>query len=104
LVDLAAEDPRQAGVLIRDVRDAGPRRILRTLSHAVHNRIEDDVAALSVPVLALGGERDPIAPRGWRTRLASDVTVPQAGHNVVTTAGRQVADVVDAFLAARAAR
>jgi pimeloyl-ACP methyl ester carboxylesterase len=98
VVDLWAEDPRQAIVLFRDVRDAGPRRILRTLSHSVRNRIEDDVAALGVPVLALGGERDPVAPHRWRIRLAPGLTVPNAAHNVATTAGRQVADVVAAFL------
>jgi pimeloyl-ACP methyl ester carboxylesterase len=98
-VDLWREDPRQAVVLARDVRDAGPRRVLRTLSHSVHNRIEDDVAALTVPVLVLGGGRDPVAPQRWRSRLGPAVTVPDAAHNVATTAGGLVADRVATFVA-----
>jgi pimeloyl-ACP methyl ester carboxylesterase len=100
--DLAAEDVRQAAVLLRDIRDAGVGRILRTLGHSVRNRIEDDVAALRVPVLAIGGERDPVAPAAWRARLAADrVTVPGAAHNVATTAGPEVADAIAAFLIGR---
>jgi pimeloyl-ACP methyl ester carboxylesterase len=103
--DLAVEDPRQAAILARDVYDAGPRRVWATLSHSVRNRIEDDVRAATAPTLVIGGERDPVAPRRWRALTGllaahpTAVTVPGAGHNAVTTAGRPVADAVAAFLA-----
>jgi pimeloyl-ACP methyl ester carboxylesterase len=82
----------------RDVRQAGPLRIFRALSRSVGNRIEADVAALTVPVLVVGGDRDPVARQRWRTTLGPSVAVPRAPHNVATTAGRYVADTVAAFL------
>lgn len=109
LGDVFLEDPRQAVILARDVRDARPWRVWATLSRSVHNRIEDDVRASDVPTLVIGGDRDPVAPPQWRSELArlgpraATVTVPGAAHNAATTAGRQVADAVAAFLAASTA-
>jgi pimeloyl-ACP methyl ester carboxylesterase len=105
LIDLVREDPRQAAILARDVRDAGLRRVVGTLSASVHNRIEADLAAVRAPTLLLRGSRDPVAPARWlaeaaracggRTRVAG---VHGAAHNAVTTAGAAVADLVDSFL------
>ena len=104
LVDTLVEDPRQAGILARDVRDARPWRVLATLSHSVHNTVEDDLSRVTVPALVITGARDPVVPPRWRSAAAlltaapSPVTVPGAGHNVATTAGRQVADAIAVFL------
>jgi pimeloyl-ACP methyl ester carboxylesterase len=104
-VDLLFEDPRQAAVLARDVRDAGPRRILATLGHSVRHRIDEDLAGVGAPVLVIGGARDPVAPGRWRARLGGgrQVAVPGAGHNAATTAGGRVAEAVARFLAVSAA-
>jgi pimeloyl-ACP methyl ester carboxylesterase len=108
LADLVTEDPRQAAILARDVRDARPWRVWATLSHSVRNRVEDDIRRTTAPTLVLGGERDPVAPARWRVEAgrlgppAATVTVPRAGHNAATTAGRHVADAIAAFLAAPA--
>jgi pimeloyl-ACP methyl ester carboxylesterase len=106
LVDLIREDPRQAGILARDVRNAGPRRIWHTLGASVRNRIENDLAAATAPALFLGGARDPIVPARWLAEAAriyrgaaETVEIPGAGHNVATTAGAAVADHVTRFLA-----
>jgi pimeloyl-ACP methyl ester carboxylesterase len=110
LRDLPREAPRQGVVLLRDVRDAGPRRVWATLSHSVNNPIEEAVSRIRQPTLVLGGARDPVAPARWRAevaRLVPDaelVTVARAAHNVATTAAAQVADAVDTFLATRLAR
>src|SRR5947207_7106336 len=100
LVDLFREDPRQAAILARDVRDAGLRRVLRTLSVSVHNRIEDDLAACGPPTLLLRGSRDPVAPARWLAQAARACGGPTrvggidgAAHNAVTAAGTAVADM-----------
>jgi pimeloyl-ACP methyl ester carboxylesterase len=105
LADLVREDPRQAAILVRDVRDAGPGRILATLRRSVHNAIEADLARNTTPTLLLRGSRDPVAPTRWLIRAArvclgttETDTIARAGHNVTTTAGRQVADRVEQFL------
>ncbi|MEU1362271.1 alpha/beta fold hydrolase [Micromonospora zamorensis] len=91
LVDNVREAPLQAPVLARDVWNARPWRVFATLSHSVHNTIEEDLVRITARTMVLTGERDPIAPARWReqvTRLLPDadlVVVPGAAHNVATT-------------------
>jgi pimeloyl-ACP methyl ester carboxylesterase len=105
LLDVPREDIRQARILLRDVRDAGPRRVFRTLGHSVRHRMEQTLGRVDVPVLLMRGERDPIAPQRWLAELARGradttiATVPGAAHNAVTTAGPQVADLTLGLLA-----
>jgi pimeloyl-ACP methyl ester carboxylesterase len=110
LADLLYEDPRQAAILARDVRDAGPRRILATLRASVHNAIERDLARTAVPTLLLRGRRDPVCPDRWLARAARICRGPtqthtvDGAHNAVTTSGPEVADRIDLFLASVARR
>jgi pimeloyl-ACP methyl ester carboxylesterase len=102
--DLVVEDPWQARILARDVRDAKPWRVWATLGHSVHNEIEADLDRVKAPTLVLGGQFDPVAPPRWRHEVAmltdgTSVTVPRAGHNALTTAGRPCADAIAAHLA-----
>jgi pimeloyl-ACP methyl ester carboxylesterase len=105
LGNLAGEDPRQAAILWRDVRDAGPRRVWATVGHSVRNRIEETLSGVRVPTLVFGGAHDRVAPQPWRRRVAAlvpggrEVTVPGAAHNAATTAGAHVAAAVGDFLA-----
>ncbi|WP_346535647.1 alpha/beta hydrolase [Micromonospora sp. DPT] len=105
LLDTVAEAPLQVPVLLRDVWDARPWRAAATVSHSVHNRVEEDLVRVAAPTLVLAGARDTVVPPAWRsevTRLvphARAATVPGAAHNVVTTAPRQVADAIRALLA-----
>jgi pimeloyl-ACP methyl ester carboxylesterase len=105
LVDVAREDPQQGRILVRDVRDAGVRRVIGTLRHSVHNAIESDLATVRAPTLLLRGARDPIAPAIWLHRAAQIcpgptqiAEVPAAAHNVATTAGADVAYRITRFL------
>ncbi|WBB81692.1 alpha/beta fold hydrolase [Micromonospora sp. WMMD882] len=104
LVDTLREAKLQAPVLLRDILDAGPRRVHATLSHSVRNPVETDLVRISAPTLVVTGSRDPIAPPAWRDTVgrlvptARVVAVPGAAHNVATTAPAQVADAVSAFL------
>ena len=108
LADLAWEDPRQARIIAADVRDAGPRRILRTLRLSVRHRIERRLPLVSAPVLFLRGQHDPIAPARWLSRAAgltpgsASGVVETAGHNAITTAGAVVAGRAIAFTATAA--
>lgn len=102
--DLMVEDPRQARILARDVRDAKPWRVFATLGHSVRNAIENDLRAVTAPTLVLTGAWDTVAPAHWRHRAAAlcggtTVTVPGSGHNVLTTAGPRSADAIAAHLA-----
>ncbi|WP_213004653.1 alpha/beta fold hydrolase [Paractinoplanes toevensis] len=97
LRDLLREDPHQIPMILTDFRDAGPRRIWRTLGHSVDHRIECRIPLVDAPILVLRGQYDPIAPASWTTHAASLATagtsadVPGAAHNAVTTAGATVA-------------
>ena len=102
--DLMVEDPRQARILARDVRDAKPWRVFATLGHSVRNAVEEDLRAVTAPTLVLGGTWDTVAPPRWRRQVAAltggtSVTVPGSGHNVLTTAGGRCADAIAAHLA-----
>ncbi|MCA2211728.1 alpha/beta hydrolase [Wangella sp. NEAU-J3] len=104
LRDLPHEDVRQTAILARDVRDAGARRILATLHHAVTDDIYGKLMAIRVPVLLLRGSKDPIAPQAWLDRMAGSlsrataVTIGGAAHNVVSTAGAEAAAAIRRFV------
>jgi pimeloyl-ACP methyl ester carboxylesterase len=74
LWDTVREDPLQLPILVRDVRDAGPRRVVGTLAHTLRDPIEDKLPQVKVPVLVTRGSREPIVPPGWAqtaTQLSS---------------------------------
>lgn len=104
LRDVVREDPTQAGVLVRDVRDAGPRRLLVTLRHSVADRIDAKLPMVVAPTLVIRGGAEPIVPARWAreaTRLLPDgelVEVPGGPHNTVYSTAGAVADATEAFL------
>jgi pimeloyl-ACP methyl ester carboxylesterase len=103
-VDLWFEDWRQAPILLADIRDAGLRRVIVTLRHAVHDHIEKKLPSIRVPTLLARGAHDWIAPRRWLARAAAltphagTLVLEGAAHNAVATAGPQLAAAVNAFL------
>lgn len=103
LRDVGREDPTQAGVLLRDARDAGLHRVLGTLRRAVADRIEAKLP-LAAPTLVVRGGVEPIVPARWAreaTRLLPDgelVEVPGGPHNTVYSTAGAVADATEAFL------
>jgi pimeloyl-ACP methyl ester carboxylesterase len=113
-LDLLYEDWRQAPILLADVRDAGPRRILATLRLAVRDRIDAKLPAVRVPTLLMRGGHDRLVTSRWLAQAATltsgagTVTLAPgtrmlagAAHNAMTTAGPQVAAAVSTFLSAR---
>jgi pimeloyl-ACP methyl ester carboxylesterase len=109
LRDLAFEDPRQARILARDVRDAGALRVVRTLRHSTRHPMVQRLPLVAAPVLVVRGEHDPIAPSRWVARAAAltgagrTAIVPGAAHNAVTTAGPWLAAQAVAFTTAATA-
>ena len=104
LRDVPHEDPRQAGVLARDVRDAGAGRVLATLRHSVRDRIEDKLPAVDVPVLVTRGGAEPIVPPAWAAQAAALLprgelaVLPGAPHNSGYTAAEALAAASEDFL------
>lgn len=104
LRDVRHEDPRQFPAVAAGTIAAGPVRIAGTLRRSVRYRIESRLPLLTVPVLVVRGEHDPIAPPAWTAtvaRLASGrvTEIPGAAHNAVTTAGPQIAAAATSFVA-----
>lgn len=104
LRDVPHEDPRQAPILLRDVRDAGPRRVLATLRHSVRDRVADKLPAIRVPTLVTRGGVEPIVPDRWAAEAARLLphgqlaVLPGAPHNSVYTAAAALAATVEVFL------
>jgi pimeloyl-ACP methyl ester carboxylesterase len=104
---LPGEDWRQAKILRADIRDAGTRRIVTTLSHAVRDHIEAKLAGIRVPTLLVRGARDRIAPQPWLDRAAAltpfarTLVIEGAAHNAATTAGPELGAAIATFLTGR---
>jgi pimeloyl-ACP methyl ester carboxylesterase len=103
--DLPGEDWRQAPILYADIRDAGARRVVTTLRHAVRDRIDTKLPGCHMPTLLVRGAHDRIAPQPWLERAAAltpdarTLVIEKAAHNAVTTAGPELATAIDTFLA-----
>lgn len=104
LRDAAREDPLQAGILARDVRDAGPGRVFATLGHAVRDRIDVKLPDVRVPTLVTRGEREPIVPPRWAAEAARLLphgelaTIPDSAHNAGYGGAAALTAVTEDFL------
>ena len=104
LRDAVHEDPLQAAILLRDVRDAGARRVFATLRHAVQDRIDEKLPSVSMPALVIRGGVEPIVPARWAGEAArllprgQVATLPGSPHNSVYVAAGALAEAVEAFL------
>jgi pimeloyl-ACP methyl ester carboxylesterase len=103
LRDTAREDPLQLPILARDVRDAGPHRVVGTLTHALRDPIERKLPMVRVPALVTRGSREPIVPLAWAqaaTRLLpfGELAVVPGPHNANYGAAGNLAELVLAFL------
>jgi pimeloyl-ACP methyl ester carboxylesterase len=107
LRDTLREDPLQLPILLRDVRDAGLRRVAGTLTHAVRDPIEAKLPLVTVPTLVTRGAKEPIVPMAWAqaaSRLLPHgelAVVPASPHNANYGAADQLAELVLAFLRAQ---
>lgn len=96
LTDLFRETPSAVGALLGDWVRTGPRRYLETVPPMLDYPTEEAAVRLTVPLLVVRGDRDPVAPHDWAdqlARLAPDgrlVEVPGA-HTVTFTRPDEVA-------------
>lgn len=100
LVDAAAERPSLIALTMTDsfLTDRGV--VLRYFRAMLAHRIEDRLPLVTVPVLVVRGERDPVVPRRWARRLAqlaprgTAVEVAGAAHACHHGRPEQVADLL----------
>jgi pimeloyl-ACP methyl ester carboxylesterase len=103
LYDTAQEDPLQLPILVRDVLDAGPRRVAGTLTHALRDPIEDKLPLVKVPVLVTRGSGEPIVPRAWAQVATAllplgELAETPGPHNANYGAAGHLSELVLAFL------
>jgi pimeloyl-ACP methyl ester carboxylesterase len=98
------EAPGLLGVQVRDTWSAGLRETLATARYAIIDRIETKLPALTMPVLVVSGEHDPLAPPHWAAELAGLLPDSQlhilagAGHALNYSAPDQLLEIVGPFL------
>jgi pimeloyl-ACP methyl ester carboxylesterase len=103
--DMLRESPLANWIVSTDYVRSGIRWYLTELPVMLGYRTEERLPLVSVPVLVLRGERDPIAPRGWSARLTETaqngrlVEVPDAAHVVQHTKAADVAEILADFAA-----
>jgi 2-hydroxy-6-oxonona-2,4-dienedioate hydrolase len=103
-LDSPREPPSQALIIMRDYRDCGIRRLIRTFQYSLQDRIEEKLPRMHVPTLVVRGGRDPIVPQRWAeeaTRLLPRgrlIVIPGAAHTVNYNSPLELARVVRPFL------
>ncbi|MET0932480.1 MAG: alpha/beta fold hydrolase [Mycetocola sp.] len=101
--DVLRETPVANWIVATDYVRSGIRWYLTELPVMLGYRTEQRLPLVSVPVLVLRGERDPIAPHGWSARLTTTardgrlVEVPGAAHVVQHTMAVEVAAILADF-------
>jgi pimeloyl-ACP methyl ester carboxylesterase len=93
-----------ARVMGRDYRQTGLRGVWRMVRAALHDRIEDRLTHVTVPVLLLRGELDPFAPPEWLAELverlsrATVAVIPGAPHALNYSAPEAVSREITEFI------
>jgi pimeloyl-ACP methyl ester carboxylesterase len=104
LASALAEQPSLVPVVLRAYARMGPR-LLQELRFMFAHHIEDLLPRLSQPTLVVRGERDAVAPQAWAEEVARLAgagpprVVPRWGHGLNYSAPRQLAGVIEPFLA-----
>jgi len=83
---------------------AGPVRVMRTVFHGLHDRIEEKAPYVSTPVLVVRGTRDYLAQQRWVEELAACfpqgrlITIPDVPHMLNYSAPQELLDAITPFL------
>ena len=99
-VDTLAETPWVNAIIFSDYLRCGILWYLAQLRHMIAYPLEERVAELSVPLLVVRGERDPIASTRWcrelrdRAPRAALVHIPHSHHVAQHSAPRAVAAAI----------
>jgi 2-hydroxy-6-oxonona-2,4-dienedioate hydrolase len=98
------EPPSLGFLTIRDYRECGVRRVVRTFRYSLQDRIEEKLPHMQIPTMVVRGGRDPIVPQRWAeeaTRLLPEgrlVVIPGAAHTVNYNSPLELARVARPFL------
>ena len=107
LAVLPFERYAEALVLLRDVRDLGPRRAVDMIRIALRDPIEQKLSRTVAPALVARGARDAMVPQRWAdeaARLLPNgrlVVIERAAHTINYSQPAWLADVVWPFLTGR---
>jgi 2-hydroxy-6-oxonona-2,4-dienedioate hydrolase len=71
LVDATVERPSLIGLTITDSFLTRRRAVARYFRASLAHHLEERIPSVTVPVLAVRGERDPVVPRRWVRELAA---------------------------------
>jgi 2-hydroxy-6-oxonona-2,4-dienedioate hydrolase len=91
-------------IVLVDYLRAGLGRALRTLRHALADRIEDKLPSLPMRTLVLRGGRDPVVSERWTERVHGLLpagrleVVARAAHAFQYSSPREVAELLVRFL------
>ena len=97
-------DIKQLPIVMRDVRDAGVRRVRATFKAVLADAIEDALPHLDNPTLVIRGANDRLVPRAWARQVqqllpsADLVEIAGAGHVAHLTHPQQVAAAISGWL------
>lgn len=100
LVDMPRERASLWKVWLPDLVRSGPISSLQILRMAIDDPQVERLPEIGVPVLVVGGERDPIVPSNWIQAMAGHlpegraVVIPKAPHALNYTNPRQLARIV----------
>jgi pimeloyl-ACP methyl ester carboxylesterase len=92
-------------ILLRDIRDLGPRRAVAMIRMALRDPIEQKLGRIVAPTLVVRGTRDAIVPQRWAeeaARLLPNgrlVVIERAAHTINYSQPAWLTDVVLPFLA-----
>lgn len=105
---LVADIPRERLSLIPlvawDYLRMGPRLLLQELRHMFADPMLDKAARVQAPCLVVRGERDPVVPREWATRVAAALRATPVhevrghGHALNYSAVDELMRVIEPFL------
>lgn len=106
LQDMLREPPRNNLVVMKGYIRMGMVRYLKTSESMFSDALEKDVAKVTVPLLLLTGERDPIATREWARLLQEaarhdrHVEIAGGAHNFQFSHPKETAEACLDFLRA----
>jgi 2-hydroxy-6-oxonona-2,4-dienedioate hydrolase len=98
------ERPGLAAVMARDYAACGLRRVARTARQALAHPIEDDLPAITRPVLVVRGGRDRVVPQRWAEEVTAALpdgrlaVVPGHGHALNYSAAGPLTSAIRPFL------
>lgn len=94
----------QMFIILKDYRDCGIPRLLKTFDYAVKDKPEEKLPHIKIPVLVVRGGNDKVVSQKWAeevTRLLPKgklVVIPGKGHTVNYNAPEQLVKVTRQFI------